>query len=314
MVFEYAIDPDLVATWGNLSNYRIFHDKFGLGEPRIMAEYPALKDWRRRVLHAATGKDGMEMNRVTAMISILSETMIKRNVEGYNDNLDWLESTEKEDHQLPFDAILALSNPRNHQNVLNPEMLGLIQDPKWDKKQQLPEVPRRADDMARIIQPLLKNCRRSVFIDPYFMMRDWRKWQRPFAVFMKILQTERREKSQLQIEVHSSADLYNAPSAEYFEEQCTNKLKDSIPHGWRVCFKRWKQKPSGKKLHDRYLITDIGGVSFSKGLDEESEGDTQQISLLKVNTYKTVYEDYLSNHPAFELEPEFTIIGDRKIT
>ena len=61
-------------------------------------------------------------------------------------------------------------------------------------------------------------------------------------------------------------------------------------------------------MHDRYLITDIGGVDFSTGLDEGSEGKTQKISLLRLNTYETVWKDYLSEHPAFDLaEDEFTL-------
>ncbi|MBU1864375.1 MAG: hypothetical protein KKH94_11985 [Candidatus Omnitrophica bacterium] len=309
MVFEFAIEPELVATWGDFNNYRFFVDKFGIGQSRIMAEYPKLKNWRRKVLVAAP-KDGMELERVTALIQILSENMIARNTVNYDGNIEWLENTEKEDSNLPFQAILALSNPRNYPNVLNAKILGVSNNSKWHIKEQLPDVPRKASDIAEAIRPLLQNCHTAIFIDPYFMAKDdWWKWQRPFIKFMQALPIERYGPSQLRVEFHSSANFGYAPSSQLFKQRCTERLTGCIPEGLSVCFKRWKEKPGGKQLHDRYLITDIGGVDLSTGLDEGSEGKTQKISLLKLNTYETTWKDYVSE-PAFNLaEGEFTILG-----
>jgi len=208
----------------------------------------------------------------------------------------------------PFHAILALSNPRNHPSVLNSQMLGVSNNLKWYITEQLPDVPRKASDIAEAIRPLLQNCHTAIFIDPYFMAKDdWWKWQRPFLKFMQALPIERYGPSQLQVEFHSSANFGYAPSSQLFKQRCSERLTDCIPEGLSVRFRRWKEKPAGKQLHDRYLITDIGGVDFSTGLDEGSEGKTQKISLLKLNTYKTVWKDYVSE-PAFNLaEDEFTI-------
>ena len=81
MVYEFAIEPDLVATWGTLTKYRYFMDNFGLGTPRIMSEFPKFKNWRRRVLQAASGREGLEMQRITAIINYLAETLVKRLME-----------------------------------------------------------------------------------------------------------------------------------------------------------------------------------------------------------------------------------------
>ncbi len=47
MVYEYALEPELVATWGNRQDFRYFVEKFGLGQPRIVSRYP--KPWKRLV-------------------------------------------------------------------------------------------------------------------------------------------------------------------------------------------------------------------------------------------------------------------------
>lgn len=307
MIFEFAIEPELVATWGDLNNYRFFADKFGIGQPRIMTEYPKLKKWRRKVL-MATPKDDMVLQRVTALIQILSETMVARNVTSYDGNIEWLENAEKEDNRFPFYAILALANPRNHPNVLNADSLGTTNNSKWHIDEQLPDVPRKASDIVKTIKPLLLNCHRAVFIDPFFMAgADILKWKRPFEMFMRELSASRCQASEIQIEVHSSADIHKAPTEKYFEKRCREELTDVIPHGLQLRFKRWRQKPGGKKLHDRYFLTDIGGVDFSIGLDEGNEGEVQKISLLKKNTYDSVWEDYMGKHPAFDSLPGFTI-------
>ena len=84
MVYEFAIEPDLVATWGTLPKYRYFMDNFGLGTPRIMSEFPKLKNWRRRVLQAASGREGLEMQRITAMVNYLGEILVKRDEAAYD--------------------------------------------------------------------------------------------------------------------------------------------------------------------------------------------------------------------------------------
>ena len=38
--------------------------------------------------------------------------------------------------------------------------------------------------------------------------------------------------------------------------------------------RRLKQKQDGEKLHNRYILTDLGGVTFGTGLDEGKKGET----------------------------------------
>lgn len=50
MLYEYAIEPELVATWSDRKVGRYFADKFGLGSPRIVSRYP--KRWKKLVWSA----------------------------------------------------------------------------------------------------------------------------------------------------------------------------------------------------------------------------------------------------------------------
>lgn len=309
MIHEYAIEPEMVASWDNVSDCRFYSDKFGLGQSRLMSEYPKLQNWRKQVLRAAP-KDGMELQRVTAMIGLLSEKMIaRRNAVTYdgNKNVSWLQNAELEDANNPFHAIIARSNPRNHKNVLSCQTLGLSSNPKWDIMEQN-RVSRTAYDMASVLRPILKNCNMAIFIDPFFMLKDVEKWKKPFTALINELPKEKFCESSFRVEFHSSASAHMAPSADEFKRRCDKHLAHCIPHGLFVNFKRWKQRPDAEKLHDRYLLTDIGGVYFSIGLDEGLKGEEQSVLLLKKKTYEGIWEDYMGKAPAFELEEgEFTL-------
>jgi len=67
-------------------------------------------------------------------------------------------------------------------------------------------------------------------------------------------------------------------------------LRDSfqkiIPEGLQVTLYQWQEKSDGQKLHNRYILTDLGGVSFHHGLDTGRDGETDDISRLASKQYE----------------------------
>ena len=45
MIFEFAIDPQEIASWGSEDKYNRIIDAFGVGQPRIMARLPKRGKW-----------------------------------------------------------------------------------------------------------------------------------------------------------------------------------------------------------------------------------------------------------------------------
>ena len=85
-----------------------------------------------------------------------------------------------------------------------------------------------------------------------------------------------------------------------------------IPVGISVRLVRWKQKIVGEKLHNRFILTDRGGVIFGVGLDDGDGAaeETDDIKLLDDETYKIRWQQYTSG-VAFDLVDELVIIGRR---
>jgi|SRR5262249_19091083 len=83
-----------------------------------------------------------------------------------------------------------------------------------------------------------------------------------------------------------------------------------IPKGMKVRLVRWCQRDGGEKLHNRFILTDMGGVRFGVGLDDGADGETDEIELLGDETYKLRLAQYTSTS-AFDLVDEVVVEGKR---
>lgn len=297
MIHEYAVEPELVATWGSLQDFRFFVRSFGLGQPRVVSEFPAAANWRRLVMNAARDLEGLALTRVTELVRALSEKMIVRPGHTYNNGREWLPNAEVEHDRLAFYAILARANPRNHVAVLNPSDIGAAHQ-RWDIPRSKTPL-RRAQEMCDCINAMLINCTEVVFIDPYFRAGLPSK-RRPIERFLQVIATNRR-RVPVRVEIHVSADHDGAPAAGFFQNECRRSLQPIIPVGLTVIVKRWRPRAGGVGLHNRYVLTDIGGVNFGHGLDEGAVGEDDDVQVLERQHYEQRWAEYAGPAPSFDL-------------
>ncbi|MHC1698747.1 MAG: hypothetical protein AB9919_11945 [Geobacteraceae bacterium] len=295
MIFGYALEPELVATWGNKADYRYFYDKFGLGQQRLMVEFPKLKNWRRQVLKSAIGVGDEELQKITAMIGILTDRVIACcPTAEYDGTQSWLENAEIEHSNCPFQAILAHSNPRRLPCIITPDSVGTPGDSRWDVADHLPP-DRTIISMQQHLQALLSNCTEIVFIDPHFGPENPRH-RRPLQAYLRGLFINRRAPlSRVVVKTGTKAAF------PFFESTCTQEMPRIIPNGLEVVFYRLKQRDNSEKLHNRYILTDIGGVNFGVGLDEGSENETEDVGLLTRKQYELRWEQYAGSRLVFDV-------------
>jgi hypothetical protein len=303
MVYGYALEPELVATWGNKADYRYFFDKFGLGQPRMMVEFPKLKNWRRQVLQAATGIDGQELQKVTAMIGILTEQMISRIPHAEYDGVcSWLENAEHEHSANPFHLILAKDNPRGLAAIIRGASLGDQPEPRWEVgRNQV--VSRKATDMSNVVTAMLRNSSMVIFVDPHFGPENIRH-RRPLEAFLSVLK-ENRGCPISNIEVLTSTNA----TFDFFRNACEQRLPRIIPAGMNVNFIKLAEHSNGEQLHNRYIMTDIGGVTFNIGLDDGDDGQTDDVALMDRKQYELRWTQYSGTSPAFVRTGEVRVIG-----
>ena len=92
------------------------------------------------------------------------------------------------------------------------------------------------------------------------------------------------------------------------------RLRRCVPEGMRVVIRRLTQKPDGERLHNRYILTDLGGVAFGVGLDDGGAGETDDLTLLERAVYELRWGQYGGNPPTEFLQEEepFEVVGQRK--
>ncbi|MBI3892404.1 MAG: hypothetical protein HY303_12845 [Candidatus Wallbacteria bacterium] len=290
MIYEYAIEPELVARWGTLSEYRYFAEAFGLGRPRILSELPRVAKWRRRVLKAATELSDLERTRVETLAKLLTERVIARS-DRFDGNQTWLENAELQHGLFPFRAILAMSNPRQHAGVV---VSGKIGDhPNWTIGTSS-TPPRNATGLSAALAPMLRIASEIVMVDPYFGIQHAR-FRKPMEQILAAIRSGRPGAVPLRIEILTSCETV---AEWFFRTECGKHLPALVPVGYKIhCF-QLRERPGIEKLHQRYVMTDVGGVRVEPGLDN---GDgTYDINLMPRAQYDLRWNQYAGPNRAFD--------------
>lgn len=292
MIHAFALEPQLVATWGRREEFRFIQDKFGLGTARILFEIPSFTNWKRAVYKAAKDLNlsAEEMKRIEELFRIFSEHKCRRNDSAYDGLVAWLENVEQEYERKRFAGIIASANPRNHEGVLVMDQLS-ASTPQW--RCDTGASPERTPEaIAAALSAMLLNCKQIHLVDPYFGPEN--------ARHRKILEALLNTLSEGGVLPEKICVHCTVKSELLFFEKAAAKMADRIPKGMRIEFVRWGQRSSGEKLHNRYVLTDIGGVSLGVGLDEGAQGETDDLLLLPRAQYEKRWAQYAGENNTFE--------------
>lgn len=301
MIYEYALEPEMVASWGSLHK-RFFSREFGLGQGRVVSRYP--KSWSKMVWDSFAGGSDMDKKRLEELLVRVNDTMVKRKESCWDNSMNgWLENALVEHDRYPFKAILARNNPANRPQIICEDELAAASCPQWDTPHGI-VVNRKAPEMAAAIEMMLARCRWVKFIDPYFSQTK-KGHKQSLSVFLDLLKRARAVGSPEIIEMHSSG---NGATADFLN----NFYEKIIPAGLQVTLFQWQEKPGGQKLHNRYILTDLGGVVFNHGLDTGADGETDDINRLDRDQYELRCSQYNSSSKVFEpVEKPLVIVGKR---
>ena len=308
MLHEYAVEPELVATWCTRASGRYFLDKFGLGSPRILSMYPrGPKHWKTLVEEAWNmANDVADRKRIVELIQRLSEVQVVRPNAVWNPDRAWLDNAVAEHQRIPFHAILARHNPSRHPKVLVADLL--------DERTSLWSVPRgavvqrEATGMACVVRDMLRMARDIVFVDPYFSCSPARYYAEVIAACFQACIEQRIPGGQPRVRILTADDSDDDEKCThvFFTKQCRDRLPSRLPIGQHVEIRRLKERANGEQLHNRYILTELGGVSFGAGLDEKPGAAFDDLFLLTRRQYETRWRQYAAEPPAFD-QPAGTI-------
>lgn len=302
MIYEYALEPSLLNNW---KDFRYFTEKFGVSHGRLISRYP--KRWKKLVYESLSSCGEVDRKRIEEGLQRLDGKILVRLHGGWDIQQDWLSNAEAEHHRKPFHAVLASANPRAREFVLEAETLS-EEHRLWHVKTSL-TVPRTPEQIAACVAPLLQAGNDIVFIDPYFKPQDF-QYRLLFEKFFEVA-LKGRDGMPPTIRVFANEAIL---SEALFKDECHRKLPEIIPSVVSIRIMRLRQRPGCEELHNRYILTDLGGVKFGNSLREGDSGVTDDVNLLGEDQYQLRWEQYAGPNPVFDLADELVIQGTKPLT
>ena len=328
MVYEYAIDPELILKWSRSQrDFSDFIKAFGIGTTRIPSVVQDLHKWKRKVwmrVHQSKLED-IEKKRIDSFLKIISEAHIKR--PGSQINGNWYEKVIKENKRISFDCIFV--NDRSQCNTNNT----IIQDDLYndlpDKEIKIwnspirGDVKRTAKNMSNLTGNLLRLSSHIIFIDPYLHVpkvtihNKLENKLEPIKEFINKALENQIVKHEINFEIIYSKDKIeknnrtidnknyldpNSPENTYeglFEYLKENLDKNKIEL-INLTVKDISEKayiknntPVNEQFHNRYILTEFGGVNLGTGLDQSNEFQTDDWHLLSKEQYNKRWKQYV---------------------
>jgi len=283
MFKEFAVEPEAIT-----NSYRDFAyvvEKFGVPEGRWISKFP--KTWKALVYESAKAKlsGTKELAKIEERLRRVADDILLASGRFPTDNkAKWIDAAVLEHRKRPFDGIVATAGRVDPPVVALSDLDGehpcLASNRQWI-------VARIAGDMASCCTPLLRTSRHIKLIDPHLDLTAAR-FRRPFEALLA------------GVNAGSTVDLFrgnNVPVA-YAIQQYGPRIAALRPQGVRVRLFLRPQDP----LHNRYVLTNRGGVAFLTGLDDADGGAKthDDVFVLDIATWQARWASYSGEDPIAE--------------
>jgi hypothetical protein len=291
MIREFALEPDAIT-----SSYRefcYFAEKYGVGQGRVISEFP--RKWRRMVCEAAqrhhAGK--VELTKIVERLRLLgSDVVFDSGRPGGDGTTSWMDRALVEHARKPFDAIIARENASAHPDILVSAELDDA-NPRFQAAGQR-HINRTAADIVASVELLLRASQTIKLVDPHFNPSTPR-WRRMLGLILNILGGSSR--TGITLEIHRADNALPGNIQHYFDSAIPTLRPQEVSVNVFL-------HPE-KGMHNRFVLTELGGASFSTGLDDNEDGgysQTDLVALLAAGTYAKEWKTY-SGHAAFRVYP-----------
>ncbi|MBW2428178.1 MAG: hypothetical protein JRF56_04410 [Deltaproteobacteria bacterium] len=128
--------------------------------------------------------------------------------------------------------------------------------------------------MIQAIRPMLDCAREVVLIDRNFDPGKYR-WRQFLIKLVEFLSGRTFSPSIGKIDFHLGDDV----SLNHLQVLCSNNIVGDLPVGMKVNFFVWPRE----QLHDRYVLTDVGGVRFGIGLDICDGSGPEKVEISRIS-------------------------------
>lgn len=280
MFAEYALDPSLLSNW---QDFRFFVSQFGASRGRLISRFP--KSWKGMVKEAAKNAGEVEFLKIVEALNRLDDAMLIREYD-YQKNHLWLRNALEENAKRPFHAIVSSGAQNNSTNYVDGTAIDPTAPPAlWIVPASI-RVARQPQLMADCVTAILTQCSEVIFVDPYFGPGKINHTE-PLKCFLKAIAKRGSRAMPTRVEYHTGNQDRGTAQ---FQKDLERWIKPHLPPSVALSVVRWNKD----ELHNRYIVTNRGGVMFGHGLDQAGAGSITHdtVSLLDEATCCQLMTDY----------------------
>jgi len=264
MIYEYAVDP---VSFTSEDTVIFLLESFGREKGRMISELKkdAWVDLVRRFLHNA-GLQDVARKRMIEALSILvkKQKAIYCRHQQVQEGPDWISMTQRAHNVWPYRGIMLEKYNGDDPQYLVRD-IHLSNKPNWTVPPSM-TVDREAAAMVGAVRDLLANAREVILVDRNFRLENQQgrsvdKYKNVLLAIILFLAKKPYGPSVSKLIYHIGDEYYNAAN---LKVKIDRYLRADLPAEFRLEFAFWPKND----LHDRFLLTDIGGIDCGIGLDE----------------------------------------------
>lgn len=283
MIKEFALEPDAITS--SYRDFCYFTEKFGISHGRVISEFP--KKWRRMVCDSAQRTHGgkVEFSRIVEKLkSLKGEVVFESGRPSGDGNKEWIIRALEEHARNPFDAIIAQENLTAHVDILVAADLDET-DARFQAAGQR-HITRTATEIVDCVGMLLGASKTVKLIDPHFDPTKAR-WRRMLGRVLAALGSNGQ--TGVTLEIHRADNALPGNLKHYFDSSIPKMLFAGI-------IVQVFLHPE-TAMHNRFILTSVGGASYHTGLDDNEDGNstpTDLVSLLAPSIFAAEWATYSS--------------------
>ena len=284
-----AVDPGAIVRSDRDLVYVL--EKFGMHQGRVISEFP--RRWKAMAFDAAQQRHRgkVELARITERLRQVQEGVLySAGRPGGEAAMPWVQRAAAEHAREPFDAILVEDEPTDPPFVqldqFDEAHACLAPNRQWD-------VRREALRIAEICVLHLKTAKHLKLVDPYMDLSQ-RRFRRPFESMLAEAGANRPL-----IDIYRSDGLGEAETIRRADRLASKAASEGF------CIRLFIRPEAG--MHNRFLLSDRGGLMFATGLDDDDDGSGTShdvVTLLDPPLWRSKWSEYSDEHAVFEWRPE----------
>lgn len=273
MLSEYAVEPAAIgADW---RTFKDLIDRFGAEKGRLISRFPT--KWEKKVIQAAkeAGVADVRMSSIVERLSHSKHKVVNFNRD-YDHEAEWISNALREHSTRPFKAIICNSGKVTCAEKIEPDDCSDAH--ALFRAATSMDVTRTADQIANALHTMTAVSKQVDIVDPYFDLRPVKG--NYLGTLVSLLARLAGAPGQTKaIRIHFR-DHDTRPSAEIIARDGSAQFTGLLPPGYRIEFYAWSEKLGGEDFHDRYVLTDLGGIMIGAGLSADGPEESAAFTLL----------------------------------